>query len=105
MTTPHKRGGPSAAALAGAPRSDRRTGAAGPAGPANVTVVPGQTGLALSQASCPAGQRATGGSTVAGGRSPTSGTPATETPTGWQVQAVLVAGGAAEVQVFVLCAP
>jgi hypothetical protein len=84
-------------------------GPAGPAGATNVTVVQGATGVGLATASCPAGQRATGGGGFAiepdaylfDSRPNT----ASGTPTAWQAQAEFVATGLpAQVQARVVCA-
>jgi Collagen triple helix repeat (20 copies) len=86
------------------------TGATGPAGATNVTVVQGAVASGISVVGCPAAnQRATGGGgTVAGGQVAylfdSGPTVTTGTPTAWQVQGALVAGGPADVQAFVICA-
>jgi hypothetical protein len=84
-------------------------GPAGPAGATNVTVLQAtQATLGSSIATCPAGQRATGGGGFVSSANaylfdsspPTLAQP----PTAWQAQAELVAGGDAEVQAYVICA-
>jgi hypothetical protein len=84
-------------------------GPAGPAGATNVTVTLGQEGMGSSSATCPAGERATGGGGVVTeaeafltGSAPT--VPASGPPTAWEAEAALEDGDPAMVQAYVVCA-
>jgi hypothetical protein len=97
------------AGAAGARGATGERGPAGPAGATNVTVVQGAQALGTSTATCPAGERATGGggfviapdAYLFDSSPPTTAQP----PTAWQAQAEFVATGLpAQVQAYVVCA-
>jgi hypothetical protein len=82
-------------------------GPVGPAGPTTVTAFVSAVQSGMATIACPAGQKATGGGGFSsnGFLVDSQPDPATGTPTGWQAQADLAAGGPANVQAYVVCAP